>query len=264
MESLFSFALLLGLTLLNLSISLSEVIGRSQLDLDRGGDAGFYLAILSSLSQLVSIFALVGRLLSSNGNKTSELHLKTFIYSFAFGAIFLSFIMCSTSLDEDRSNWLDRVQGDRDNRSNLCVGIVQLMLCPLVFTVLFYKTMGKALVFLWLCCVSCLVALSVWRESVYLGVAIVYYLALSSLIVYEITSKSESEIVDKSLVSTSHEEVLQVHAQHMKTFVGNVAHDLKTVSYFSCLLFILCHPANIVLSMSIYVSRCLLSWHVWR
>eukprot|EP01039_Chlorochromonas_danica_P010778 gene10778-11978_t len=137
--------------------------------------------------------------------------------------------MCGTSLDEDRSNWLDRVQGgDRDNRSNLCVGIVQLMLCPLVFTVLFHKTMGKALGFLWLCCVSCLVALSVWRESVYLGVATVYYLAFSSLIVYEIISKSESEIVDRSLVSTFHEEVLQLHTQHMKTIVGNVAHDLKT------------------------------------
>eukprot|EP00981_Chlorochromonas_danica_P011552 scaffold4102_cov174-Ochromonas_danica.AAC.6 len=231
MDSLLSFALLLGLSLLNLSISLSEVI---DLDQDRVGDAGFCLAILSSLSQLVSIVALVGRyhFLCSNGNKTSVaavLLLKIFIYSFTFGATFLSFIMCGTSLDEDRSNWLDRVQGgDRDNRSNLCVGIVQLMLCPLVFTVLFHKTMGKALGFLWLCCVSCLVALSVWRESVYLGVATVYYLAFSSLIVYEIISKSESEIVDRSLVSTFHEEVLQLHTQHMKTIVGNVAHDLKT------------------------------------
>eukprot|EP01039_Chlorochromonas_danica_P008640 gene8641-9521_t len=104
----------------------------------------------------------------------------------------------------------------------------QVMICPVLFTVIFYGTLGEMMHLLWLFCLASLIFLSIWQGSAPLGYTIIYYFIASALIFYEIRSSYRIRHSKEKLLKDSCEEALRLHDQEMKNMVGNVAHDLKT------------------------------------
>lgn len=150
---------------------------------------------------------------------------------------------------------------DHGSFCEVCVSLsnLQVMVCPVLFTVIFYGTLGEMMHFLWLFCLASLIFLSIWQGSVPLGYTTIYYFIVSALIFYEIRSCYQTRYSQEKLLKTSCDEALRLHDQEMKNMVGNVAHDLKTVSSIS-----LCRDCRVSFDLTNSRVRCSPFLRSWR
>jgi hypothetical protein len=107
---------------------------------------------------------------------------------------------------------------------------LSVMLNPLLFGVLFYDALRETLWALWLMSLCSLISVSILCNSKHIGFTIVYYFLLSGLIFYGMQKNFELVATRELLQEQKLEKEINDFDQNMKQIVGNVAHDLKTVS----------------------------------
>ncbi len=123
--------------------------------------------------------------------------------------------------------------------------VLILMLCPLVFSVVFRAINWENVCLSWLIvvgfCLLCILSSEAYQSLPLLGL----YVVISAFVLYENQKQRLSEyFVSERLKVSVAEAELQAHSSHeqeMKRMMGNVAHDLKTVSPAAAAVYCCCY-----------------------
>ena len=114
--------------------------------------------------------------------------------------------------------------------------LISLMLFPLIAYVLIRETRPFCVGIAWFISVATLVWCTVYLKSVYLLPPTLIYFFISLLIFYDTKRQNDAmlQLVRALQVIVVENERLQdeVRATELRAMIGNVAHDLKTVSYY--------------------------------
>lgn len=230
-------ALLVAITLVDLPISIYEIYVLS-------GEFGHHVsyrlsAFHAALKVLASIALIHIVIINFCFNISASLRwrrtLKTiFCISFTAGSIVRLFNKPMN--DHHQQSFLSWYQGNTDTQSTnadypqITFTTLSVMFCPLLFGVIFYTSIKQVIWGIWVLCLSSLVAHAIWMQSAQTGFTVIYYFILSGVIFCGIDKNDKEVIVLVKEKEIEKEKVINAFDQNMKSMVGNVAHDLKTVS----------------------------------
>eukprot|EP00981_Chlorochromonas_danica_P006675 scaffold1450_cov181-Ochromonas_danica.AAC.5 len=129
-------------------------------------------------------------------------------------------------------------EGESHNKfSFMSMSMLSAMFYPLLFCVVFYEIFlvyWKVIMGMIIGSCSCLLAMTIHLESLPMTLTLLYYFLLVLLFLFGM----QQRIVREEKLQADHEEARELSKAHhinqfdenMRSMVGNVAHDLKTVS----------------------------------
>lgn len=195
------------------------------------------LVVIHMVLKLLASAALLAHLLVRRGGNPrlagleltlSWASLAIFCVLFTLGAIVRLFSDTALDSDPGPAGLLDWYQGSSQHISFVTLAV---MLCPILFGSLFYDQLRGVVWAIWALCLSSLIASAAITKSTAMGFSVVYYFLISGLIL--VNRHQSSQVTASRQQRDERMQAQQMVAvdQNMRAMVGNVAHDLKTVSH---------------------------------
>jgi hypothetical protein len=148
----------------------------------------------------------------------------------------------------------------QDTRSVHPTFLVSLMLIPLLAHFFIRETRVESVAVSWLISVGTLTFCAIYMKSEVLVYPIVFYACASLLIFYDTKRQNDDMLKLVAALQAAAEEVERLQeetrASELRAMIGNVAHDLKTVSLRSICAVILNCALTLLLLISRRIYRC--------